>query len=147
MWINTYKTYISEIPIQKRVTIDKTDMIAILPIIEDAPQILIRSRRELDLRRTIMKVKAKIISEPPDKSKEVLRDMLKQKNIEDLTNMLEDYIITIRMLKSFAKINIGRVIELNSGTDVWNVASRGRLTVDIYVLRKFLKNMNIIVQI
>ncbi|NPB01081.1 MAG: hypothetical protein GXO10_06865 [Crenarchaeota archaeon] len=143
MKIESYKTYISEIPLHKRAILTKNDKIAVLPI-DDTPQILIRTRRELELKRTILRIKIKIEPEKEDKINTIIRNLFKNNNIETMLELLDnEKLITIDLYGDKARLLIGKIVDRESGTDLWNIARKGKLITDIEIIKRILYPLNI----
>lgn len=141
MKIENYKTYISEIPLHKKIILTKNDKIAMMTI-EDIPHILIRTRRELELKRTILKTRVKISIEKDEEINNIMKHLINN-NIETLLELLEEEnLIIIHLCKDQAKILIGKIVSRNSGTDIWNLSKKGKI-VNIENIKRILHPLNI----
>ncbi len=142
MKIENYRTYISEIPLCKTITLTKDDKIALLSI-DNIPHILVRTRRELELRRTILKIRLKVKIEKDYKIDNIIKNLAKSNNINDIVEFLEnDNLITICLYNDKAKVSIGKIISRNSGQDVWNIVKKGKI-MDLHNIEKIFRSINI----
>ncbi len=143
MKINSYKTYISEIPLHRHTTVVSNDRLVLLSI-DNIPHILLRTRRDLELRRTIMRVKVKVSSQEPKKVHNIISRILKENSINTILELLDDnYIIAIQYVKNHVKVFLGKVLEYNTGSDIWNIAGKGKMIENIDILNRILKQINI----